>query len=397
VSIPSLPGNPPALVGRERELGVLRQHLSTAISGHGSLVLIGGEAGVGKTALAEMLCREAAERGALILVGRAFELSDTGAYAPWLSLFESYLQNDGPPPPPAFATPGVVGEVTSQATLFRQVLDFLKRLSARQPLVLLTDDAQWYDPASLGLLRFLSRSIAAMPLLILVTYRDEDVRADHSLYRVLPLFVREANAERIALRPLDDTAVHTLVDARYGLAAPDADRLVAYLQRRAEGNALFVSELLRSIEEDGLLQHTDTGWALGHLTQTRVPPLLRQVIDARVSRLSEDVRHLFRVAAVVGHEVEYTVWAAVAAVDNEHVMDAVVEAGAAHLMREDARGAGATFVHALVRDAIYESIRPSQRRRWHQVAGEALAALPNPIPDAVAFHFQRAADARAVD
>src|SRR5690348_12326877 len=117
---------PSALVGRDRELGILRQQLDAACAGHGRLVSIGGEAGIGKTALAETLCHEATEEGALVLVGRCYDLSETPPYGPWLDLFARYYPTGSMPPrPDAFAERGVIGAVTSEGALFHQVRDFI--------------------------------------------------------------------------------------------------------------------------------------------------------------------------------------------------------------------------------------------------------------------------------
>src|SRR5215471_18124587 len=130
------PESVPTLVGRDRELGTLRQHLDAAIAGHGSLVLIGGEAGIGKTALAEEVGWEARERDALVLIGRCYDLTETPPFGPWVELFRPYRRIDGMPPlPAAFARRGTVGAVTSQAILFQQVQDFFSDLSARRPVV----------------------------------------------------------------------------------------------------------------------------------------------------------------------------------------------------------------------------------------------------------------------
>src|SRR5206468_1989940 len=126
--------SPPPLVGREREQAVLCDRLDTAIVGHGGLVLVAGEAGIGKTALAEETCRVATERGALVLVGRCYDLTETPPYGPWVELFGHYRQTDSLPPlPDTFARRGMVGEVTSQAALFQQVLDFFAALVEYQP------------------------------------------------------------------------------------------------------------------------------------------------------------------------------------------------------------------------------------------------------------------------
>ena len=246
--------HPPLLVGRERERALLRERLDAALAGRGGLVLIGGEAGIGKTALAEGLAREAAEAGGLVLVGRCYDLTETPPYGPWVELFGRYPASaaaDLPPLPAAFAARGQVGEAASQQALFLQVRDFLTALARRRPALLLLDDLHWADPASLELLRFLARDLAAVPLLLVVTYRADELTRRHPLSQLLPLLVRESAARRVELRPLDAAAVRALAAARYPLAEGDAARLAAYLQARAEGNPFFVQELLQALEEEG--------------------------------------------------------------------------------------------------------------------------------------------------
>src|SRR6478672_3441172 len=157
---------PSPLVGRAREQAILRECLAAACAGNGSLALIGGEAGIGKTALAESICRDATEQGARVLVGRCFDLAETPAYGPWLYLFERYHTDGGPPLPPAFSEPGRVGAVANQAALFRQVLDFLRAITAQHPVLLLLDDLHWADAATRDLLRFLAQSIDTLRLLV---------------------------------------------------------------------------------------------------------------------------------------------------------------------------------------------------------------------------------------
>ncbi len=144
---------PPLLVGRERELAVLREAYAGACAGQGRLVLVSGEAGIGKTVLTETLCREARAQGTRVLIGRCYDLVETPPYGPWVELFGRYRQDTGLPPlPPAISRSSTVGKVASQQLLFRQVLDFFTAL-AKMPLVLLLDDMHWADAASLNLLR----------------------------------------------------------------------------------------------------------------------------------------------------------------------------------------------------------------------------------------------------
>lgn len=403
------PGAAPLLlVGREREWTALHDHVAAARAGQGSLILISGEAGIGKTALAEALCDAVARQGALVLIGRCYDLTETPPYGPWLELFAQYQSADATPLgstprlPAAFARRGSIGTATSQAALFDQVRDFFATVAASRPagtrpLLILLDDLHWADPASLDLLRFLARALTTVPLLLVATYRADELTRRHPLYALVPLLVREAAAVRLDLRRLHPDAIRTLVERRYHLAEADATRLVAYLDTRAEGNPLFLSELLRALEEEGTLDRTADGWVVGDLDRRSVPLLLRQVIDGRVARLGEEAQRLLGVAAVIGQEVPLPLWATVANAEEETLLTVVERAGDAHLLEEAADGIGVRFTHALIREALYAGLSPARRRIVHQRAGEALVALPSPDPDAVAAHFQQAGDARTAE
>ena len=397
-------GQAVSLVGRDREQALLRHRLAAALAGRGGLVLVGGEAGIGKTALARTLAREAAERGALALTGHCYDLAETPPYGPWIELLEQVPATPDRSPLPALAGPaGPVAGVASQAALFAQVRDFFAALAAQRPLILVLDDLHWADPASLDLLRSLARQLAAHPLLLVATYRADELSRRHPLSQLLPVLVREAEAARLDLRRLEQGDVRALVAARYRLLPADEARLVAYLQGHAEGNPFYLGELLRTLEEERLLRPEGTeGWALGDLARLRVPALLRQVIDGRVGRLGEEIGRLLALAAVIGQEVPLDLWERVAEVEEEALLAVVARATEARLAEEMPDGARVRFVHALVRQALYEGIVPSRRRAWHRAVGEALAAQPTPAsgspdPDVVSHHFRQAGDPRAVE
>ncbi|MGN6564786.1 MAG: ATP-binding protein [Thermomicrobiales bacterium] len=388
------PSARPALAGREREQAALREALAAALAGRGALVLISGEAGIGKTSLAEWALAEAAAQGALVLVGRCYDLSETPPYGPWREALAHVPHNAGLLPPPDL---GGEGQVASQGTLFAQLRAYVAALAARCPLVLLLDDLHWADPASLDLLRVLARDLAALPVLLLAAYRADEIGGAHPLAALLPSLVREARAVRLDLRPLDGAAIATLVAARYALGAADRIRLVGYLTGRTEGNALFLGEVLRTLEGVGALRPVSEGWAVGDLTAAPVPALLGQVIAGRLRRLPPETVQLLGVAAVAGQEIALALWAAAAGTDEEALLAALEPALQARLVAETPDGAAVRFAHALIREALYESLPPVRRRLLHRRAGEALTATPNPDPDAVAYHFQRAGDGRAVE
>ncbi len=388
----------PILVGRERERALLCERLDAALVGNGGLVLIGGEAGIGKTALAEAICHAARDHGALALVGRCYDLTETPPYGPWVELFAGYQPiAHRPPPPAAFSRHGTVGASTSQSDVFMQMRDFLVALVACQPVLFLLDDLHWADPASLDLLRALARELAALPVLIVAAYRAEEVTRQHPLYRLLPVLVREARADRLDLARLGDDAVSALVVARHPLAECDAARLVAYLQTRAEGNPFYLGELLRSLEAERVLRRGADGWAVGDLTRTRIPALLRQVIDSRLARLGDTTQRLLVIAAVIGQEIPFDLWSAVSGSDEPTLLATIEPAVAVSLLDETPDGTGARFPHALVREVVYAGIRPARRRALHRQVAEALIAhRGEPDPDAVAYHLQCAGDDRAV-
>jgi DNA-binding CsgD family transcriptional regulator len=392
----------PALVGRDRELTILRQQFDAALAGHGRLVLISGEAGIGKTALAETICREAQGAGALLLTGRCFDEIEAPAYGVWRYLFDRYARTPDatsgsslPSPPTTFRAPGPVGEVASQMLLFQEMQDFFRALTAAQPSVLLLEDVQWSDPASLELLRLLSRSADLLALLIVVTYRSEELTTRHVLTAHLPTLIREAHAHRLDLHPLDDVAVRALVSGRYALSYAETMRLVRHLQARAEGNPLFLGELLRALEEDGVLVCEERGWELGTLTRASLPPLVRQVIDLRFARLDAESQRLLTIAAIIGHEVPLDVLALVAEADEEVVAHVVEQGLDIGVLRETADTGRVQFVHALVRETIMARVPVVRRRGIHRRVGEVLLRQRNPDPDAVASHLQQAGDDRA--
>ncbi len=253
----------------------------------------------------------------------------------------------------------------------------------------------WSDRASLDFLRTFARRIDHRQVLLLTTYRADELQRHHPLYVLLPFLARETQAIRVELRPLDADGQRALIEERYKLTAPDRLRLETYLDEHAEGNPLFAGELLRTLEAEEILSRQGKTWSLGDLRSGAVPALLRQVIDARLAHLTEDVRLLLQVATVVGQEVPLTLWQNVSGADDEVIAAAIEQGKSAHLILDDSRG-NFRFRHALFREVVYDDITALRRRHLHTAAAEALLSLTEPDPDVIAYHFQRAADARAI-
>jgi predicted ATPase/DNA-binding CsgD family transcriptional regulator len=388
----------PRLVGRSRELLVLRLQLAEALTGNGSVVVLGGEAGIGKSRLAETLGREAADSGALVLTGHCYDFAVTPPYGPWGELIEQYAAGTSQSPGRAAIPVPHLTHGASQSAQLSDIRDFFFAIARDRPLILILEDVHWADAESFELLRFIARQLSAVPIMLVITYRNNEITRAHPLYRLVPLLVREALAVRIDVSPLTKDNVRALIDDTYSLPGEDADRLATYLQRRAEGNPFFVVELLRALEGNVLLQGVEMGWSLGGLEQTRIPTLLRQVIDQRLSRLGPEVEALLEIAAIIGQVVPLDLWGKVSGIPAPALLDVVERACEANVMDPIPDGTGARFTHALIRDSLYDSVLPPRRRAWHLQIGEALAVSDaGADPDEVAYHLNQAGDRRAVE
>lgn len=386
----------PILVGRDREQALLRNALDGMLRGDGRLVLIGGEAGIGKSALVSWLTGTAARHGASILVGGCYDLTTTPPYGPWIEIASQYPVVAGGPLIPAVLRRGdTLTTSMSHASVLADVREFFTAASHVRPTIVVIEDLHWADAASLELLRVIARRVSDLPLLLVATYRNDDVTAEHPLASLLPLLIRESGAERIDVRAFTGDDVGELIRRQYALSASDVDRLVTYLMAHTEGNPLYLGELLRTLVEDGQLQPTIDGWMLHNLGAVVVPRLIRQVIDGRVMRLDEPTRRLLTIAAVIGQDVPLDVWSAASSVADEELLDVVERAVAARFIAASDDGQRVRFVHALIREALYASILPPRRRTLHRQIAEQLTTVAHADPDIIAHHFQQAGDSRA--
>lgn len=390
------------IVGRDRELSLLRDVATSTLAGHGRLVIVSGEAGIGKSTLLGEIARDAAERGALTLSGACYDLTTTPPYGPWIELL------DDAPDDHDEALSRVLRmlrqsagddreDVSSQSGLFEMVRSLLEAVGSRQPALLALEDMHWSDLASLELLRFLARHLASIPVSILVTYRPDDLTRHHPLFQLLPLLARESQAERIELRRLPQDTVHSLVASRYALAPADTARLTGFLHSRADGNPLFTIELLRTLEDERVLTHAGDFWELADLSRTPTPRLVEQIIERRLSDLQTETRGLLDLGAVIGHTIPFDLWQQLAGADDDTFLTGIESALEARLIVTQDSGDSARFASPLVRQVLYQRILPPRRRAWHRHTAEALSRLPHPDPDAVAYHFEQCADERAID
>ncbi len=389
----------PTLVGREHERARLQSLLTTARAGGAALVMLDGEAGIGKTTLVEALAAEAAGLGVLVLTGQCDDLDSAKPYGPWVSLRAS--------PPVAPSSPLLVslesshGTSRTQAELFAHIWSEVSSLAAAQSVLLVLEDLHWADEASLELLYFVGRSIrrgrTQLPLLVVATYRDADVPRHHGLQRLLPALVRDAHTERISLPPFDAQAIRALIRTRHTLSDEDEARLVDYLLHHSQGNPLYASELLRSLDAERVLWFGPGGWQLAELHHLSIPGLIRQVIDQRLVRLRPATQAALERAAIIGQDIAVNVWSDLSGLDEDAFADVVAEAIVWHVLEETPDRTGLRFTHALIREVLYDRVVLPRRRVWHRRLAETLVTVAGTSASTIAAHFQRAGDERAIE
>jgi eukaryotic-like serine/threonine-protein kinase len=404
-------------VGRERELEQLREAVDGALAGRGSLQLLVGEPGIGKTRAAEELATYARVSGARVYWGRCRDDEGAPAYWPWVQAVRSYAR-DADPVALAWQLGAGAAEVAqlipevaekldiepakgsdseeARFRLFDSMTSLLLAAARDRPIVVVLDDLHWADEPSLLLLRFATRELASSGLLILGTYRDVELGRHHPLARVLGEISGIEGSGRIPLRGLSVAAVERYIEMTSGAPAPVG--LANAVQEQTDGNPFFVGEVVRLLASEGKL----TGG--GSAAELQIPQGVREVVGRRLDRLSDETNEALRVAAVIGRDFEEEVVSRVAEMGPEQLMAAAAEAIAERLVNDLGDGRF-SFAHALVRDTLYEELTPPKRSALHERAGLAIERICGQDADErlgeLAHHFLEAAPrgdlAKAID
>ena len=415
-----------AFVGRRQELRILHAAVDEATAGRGRLLLLAGEPGVGKTCTAEEVVAYARRRGAQVLWSRCYESEGAPAFWPWIQIVRAGIKDVSPdelaaalgPDTADLATlvpairdrvpggtrPPVPESSEARFRLFDTVVRVMEFLARRAPLVAVIDDLHGADPSSLLLLQFLSAHLRAMPLLLVATFRNVGMAADHPLSATLVEVMRESGTEQVTLRGLSESEVAQFVQMSTGIAPAPA--LVAALYRHTEGNPLFLGEFVRMlVAEEHQAALADPYPALV------IPSGVKAAIARRLAPLSSACRRFLAVAAVVGREFPSFVvqgalaglLAATGAAASDAVEDLIAEAVVPGVIVEMQDTRRLRFSHALVRETLYEALQPAERAKLHGYVAEAMAVLPDAGEhlSELAYHFSQAdragADLDAID
>jgi DNA-binding CsgD family transcriptional regulator/tetratricopeptide (TPR) repeat protein len=393
----------PTFVGRIEELELLEAASRRAADGEPAVVLVGGEAGVGKTRLVAELTSRCAADGTRVLAGGCIPVGEgTLPYAPIVEVLRALLTDlgagavrelVGPSWPelarllPALGAPDRTGphDQTAQARLFELLLGLLGRLSEQAPLVLVVEDLHWADRSTRDLLAFLVRNLRRERVLVVVTYRDDEP-GQQQLGPYLAELDRAGRVQRLELARLDPVQTEAQLVGILG-AAPTAE-LVDVVFARSEGNPFFTEELLTAVRAGS----------------SELPATLRDLLRGRVQALSEPARRVLEVVAVAGRQVSHQLLATVASLDDRQLDGASREAVASQLLvtrpGEDGYDEdGYDVRHALVREVIETDLLPGERTRLHTALAHTVADLLSSgeldwsgSAAEVAVHWDRAGD-----
>jgi DNA-binding NarL/FixJ family response regulator len=384
----SVPRSTAPLVGRFAELTSLVDAVAGARDGASAAVVVGGDAGVGKTRLLTELIASATADGVVCLIGHCVDLGDTPP--PYLPFTEAFTRFTAEHPEvgerllsdfPALARllPGRAAEASvpvERGELFDSVLSGLAQLAADQPVTLVVEDVHWADQATRDLLGFLFTRMTGERITVVVTYRNDDLHRRHPLRRTLAEWSRLPAVTRIYLDPLDADDVRTLVRSMQSTSIDE--REVDSIVRRADGNAFFAEELVAAAE-----QCTDA---------QQLPWQLADLLLVRLDRLSDDARQVVRIAAVGGRRVTHDMLEAVADLHDARLDEALRDAIDAHVMQLTTSGRGYVFRHALVAEAVYDDLLPGERVRLHSTYAAVLAARTDRRAAELARHARASHD-----
>ncbi|HZD55867.1 MAG TPA: protein kinase [Anaerolineales bacterium] len=397
-------------IGRGRQLSALRQRWALAEAGHGHLVLISGEPGIGKTRLANEIITYARLHGAVILQGGSYEYESSLPYLPFAEALRDWVREQPPEilrakmnqtaPELAKLAPEIEVKIgplkpnpqlapdEERLRLFDNVSRFFQELAGEMGLLIFLDDLHWSDQGSVALLHYLLRRLQNDRVLILGAYREVELDRRHPLSTSLVAWNRERLAIRIQLDRFTQEECAALLGTMFGQEQV-SEEFAAAIYRETEGNPFFIEEVAKALVEQGQVYLQDGEWQRKEIHELAIPQSIKEAIGRRLDRLSEACSEALHSAAVLGKDFEFAELLALTDLDEEGLLDVLDEASRAQLVQPKS-GEKFIFTHDKIREVLYEELNPIRQRRLHRQVCEVIenlyaGKLENHVSD-LAYH-----------
>ena len=387
-----------SFVGRGHEISELGGALADATSGRGRICLISGEAGIGKTRLCAEISLEAEKNGVAVLVGHCSE-QDAVPYLPFVEILESWVDRwqspddlrraigeEGPELGrllprlkriiPDLPLPMELAVEQARRQLFNSFSDFIARRSREQPTMLVLEDLHWADDSTLALINHLSQRHSELPLLMIATYRENEIDISPGLSKTLEDLIRARLATQIRLKGLPSSEVAQMLRGLSGRVPPTA--VVSEMHEETEGNPFFVEELFRHLaEENRLYDRAGQFRPELNIEELEVPRNVRLVVGRRFGRLGEATRKILALAAVIGRSFSFELLEAATSTKADALLDCLDEAHRVGLIRSSTQCPEARFEfsHELIRQAILTRLSVARHRRLHLEAAQTIERI----------------------
>ena len=405
-------GTCPITVGRDSELAILYETIDRLQDGSGRVILVSGEAGVGKSRLVAETRAYAEGHDVAVLQGQSYQEDLLTPYAPLIDLLRALFLGDAAEPFGADIEPAAhellrllpdIAPVISGAQpgstwdpeqkkrrLFAVLSQFLATQSADKPILIIVEDLHWSDDTSLEFLLSLARRCASLPITLLLTYRNDEQRPDLSWLAQLD---RERLANEIILTSLSREEVEAMIRAIFTMDQPVRFEFLDTIYELTEGNPFFVEEVLNSLIVAGDIYLTSRGWDRKPLSDLRIPRSVQGAVQQRIARLTPAANHLLYLAAVAGRRFDFVLLQDLSHLDEGELLRLIKELIGAHLVVGESSEQFA-FRHALTRETIYSDMLARERKSLHQMIAENLERRFADAPDRhaadMAYHFYSA-------
>lgn len=399
----------PIVVGRDEQLHLIRRLMLLAAAGKGQLLLVSGEAGIGKTRLVGAARVEAKEQGWRLAQGNFFEQDRSLPFGGLVDLLRSDLAAGGrtkaaelaesapelialiPELKPAFGLAGRdIDPDGDKRRLFHVFARVLQDLAATKPLLLVLEDLHWADTASLEFLHYLSRLLLQQRILLVLTYRGDETTPD--LRHLLAEFERERFINETSLHGLKPSDIDRMLRAMLGRPRPVRTEILQAISSLTDGNPLFVEEIVRSVTSE---QGGEAAWDHANSVSAHIPRSVDESVNRRLSSLTPESRRLLEIAAVAGRRFDFQLLQELSGLDESRVLADIKDLVAGNLVVEES-AEQFSFQHALTRQAVYEGLLQRERRQIHARIAETMKRLYEASLDEhsadLAYHAVQAED-----